>query len=347
MSWHFSRALVEESLAANSLDGKPCASSNMIPMHGIFWSPGKTTDVLKPARSGMTYAPSTGSLGEDVLTWCLAASPAKTYPPQEKAQESAANDLASGWKWHESSVKFDLASRSWKTRQSSLLGDLEPASETWPRWGMMRDGESWEQTPPVLLTSGNESGLWPTIRAADGERGGRGDLIQAVRGNPNSHYKMFPTPYGLSGNQGQGDGEFGKAIRQWPTPNQRDWKDTGATQGNRKSPNLGTVVHWPTPTASMVTMADMEQARYAGNKGANRPTYQEAKAMWATPTASTGGPEPEGKTGRKLVTQVGGQLNPTWVEWLMGWPLGWTDCAVSATDKFREWQRSHGKSLQR
>jgi hypothetical protein len=23
---------------------------------------------------------------------------------------------------------------------------------------------------------------------------------------------------------------------------------------------------------------------------------------------------------------VGGQLNPTWVEWLMGFPLGWTDC---------------------
>jgi hypothetical protein len=100
----------------------------------------------------------------------------------------------------------------------------------------------------------------------------------------------------------------------------------------------------PTPTASMMTMADMEQARYAGNKGGNRPSYGEAKAMWATPTASVGGPEPEGKTGRKLVTQVGGSLNPTWVEWLMGWPLGWTDCAHSETAKFRQWCRSHGNS---
>jgi hypothetical protein len=24
-------------------------------------------------------------------------------------------------------------------------------------------------------------------------------------------------------------------------------------------------------------------------------------------------------------TAAGGQLNPTWVEWLMGFPLGWTD----------------------
>lgn len=34
----------------------------------------------------------------------------------------------------------------------------------------------------------------------------------------------------------------------WPTPNARDWKDTGATQGNRHSPNLGTAVHTHTHT---------------------------------------------------------------------------------------------------
>jgi hypothetical protein len=28
---------------------------------------------------------------------------------------------------------------------------------------------------------------------------------------------------------------------------------------------------------------------------------------------------------------VGGALNPTWVEWLMGFPLGWTDCEDSET----------------
>ena len=38
----------------------------------------------------------------------------------------------------------------------------------------------------------------------------------------------------------------------------------------------------------------------------------------------------------------GGRLNPTWVEWLMGWPLGWTDLKPLLMDKFRSWQRSHG-----
>ena len=43
-----------------------------------------------------------------------------------------------------------------------------------------------------------------------------------------------------------------------------------------------------------------------------------------------------------LNDQIGGQLNPTWVEWLMGWPLGWTDCAAPATAKYQEWRQWHG-----
>jgi hypothetical protein len=72
------------------------------------------------------------------------------------------------------------------------------------------------------------------------------------------------------------------------------------------------------------------------------PTSGTESGLLPTPTASTGGPEPEGKTGRKLVTQVGGQLNPMWVEWLMGWPLEWTDLKPLAMGKFRQWLRSHG-----
>jgi len=45
-----------------------------------------------------------------------------------------------------------------------------------------------------------------------------------------------------------------------------------------------------------------------------------------------------------LALQVGegfGPLNPTWVEWLMGWPLGWTDLQPLATAKFQQWSASH------
>lgn len=40
---------------------------------------------------------------------------------------------------------------------------------------------------------------------------------------------------------------------------------------------------------------------------------------------------------------AGGQLNSDWVEWLMGWPIGWTDLKPLAMDRFRQWLLSHGK----
>lgn len=37
------------------------------------------------------------------------------------------------------------------------------------------------------------------------------------------------------------------------------------------------------------------------------------------------------KTGLSLPEELGGPLNPTWIEWLMGFPEGWTEVGPSAT----------------
>lgn len=37
-----------------------------------------------------------------------------------------------------------------------------------------------------------------------------------------------------------------------------------------------------------------------------------------------------------------GRLNPEFVEWVMGWPIGWTELAPLEMGKFHEWQRQHG-----
>jgi DNA (cytosine-5)-methyltransferase 1 len=38
-----------------------------------------------------------------------------------------------------------------------------------------------------------------------------------------------------------------------------------------------------------------------------------------------------------------GQLNPSWVEWLMGWPIGWSVSGQLEMDKFPEWLNLHGR----
>jgi hypothetical protein len=46
---------------------------------------------------------------------------------------------------------------------------------------------------------------------------------------------------------------------------------------------------------------------------------------------------------KNLNDQIGGQLNPPWVEWLMGWPIGWTDLRPLETDRFHKWPNSHSE----
>jgi hypothetical protein len=82
--------------------------------------------------------------------------------------------------------------------------------------------------------------------------------------------------------------------------------------------------------------------------------------MWTTPSASDasrGGCITEKMTGTSLAQQVNtpsriplfaltldtvtGPMNPEWVEWLMGWPIGWTELKPLEMDRFQEWQRQH------
>jgi hypothetical protein len=110
---------------------------------------------------------------------------------------------------------------------------------------------------------------------------------------------------------------------------------------------------WPTPCANETGENPenlMERMKKYGRTGSQVHMKLSTKVqMWATPQAR------DFRTGqqsrwenpertRNLNDQIGGQLNPTWVEWLMGWPLGWTDCAASVTGKFQQWRRSHGES---
>jgi hypothetical protein len=208
MSWLFSRALVVEYLGENFSDGEQCAPLSGKPIPQAYCAPDKMTAFSRLSRFGMTYAVLTENLGEELLTLYLAAFHAPTFPQQEKEQESKESNQECGEKWRGSFTKYNPNSCSWKTHQCSLLGDLDEFSETWPRWGLMRGGECWEQQTLVQSTKGIVFGLsqsypppskWPTPTATDWKATGKLETLKRQGNNfeaggqnrPQYHYSRL------------------------------------------------------------------------------------------------------------------------------------------------------------
>lgn len=198
MSWHYSQALAAAYWAASSSDGAPSAPSKSTPTPAAYYWPDKTTGHSRLSRFGMTSEPLMERLGEAVLMWFREGFPARTSAQQDAELVSRASDPACGWKWPESSAKYDPVSRSWKTRQSLLLGGLAPFSETWPRWGLMRDGELSAQRTLVPPTCENESGLLPTPTRRD-YRSENCSAEYAAKRNAHARGKTLPWVAGLGG----------------------------------------------------------------------------------------------------------------------------------------------------
>ena len=159
MSWLFSQALVEEYLGENCLDGEQSVPLSGSRTQQAFCAPDKMTDFSRLSQFGMMYKPLTENRGGELLTLYLEDFRAKTLAPQEKAQELTENEAELGGKWRASFVKWSQDLCLWRTHQCSLLGDLEPFLETWPQWGLMHDGECWEQQTLAQITNGTEFGL--------------------------------------------------------------------------------------------------------------------------------------------------------------------------------------------
>ena len=263
----FLQGLAEGYLPTSSSDTNPSAPSRLNPIASKSCTHGKKTVSFLGFPSLTMLKHSTESRGEDLSKSSLEDFHVRTFPAQEKEQESAEKEADCGEKWQEWFAKLDPATSSWKTRQCSLFEDLESSLETWPRWGIMRNGVCLELATQVLRTDEIESGLWPTPTGQDNPQ------VQG-QGKAAKHSKRGTT--------------LGGAVRMWATP----------CAGDYRSPNLNPCKN---------------------------------------------GQKIEPSSGHALPAQVGGQLNPTWVEWLMGWPIGWTDFEPLATDKFQQWQNSHGE----
>ena len=109
------------------------------------------------------------------------------------------------------------------------------------------------------------------------------------------------------------ENEFGFSL---PTPTSRDWKDTPGMALARKDGKTRTD-RLPMLLFSCVRSAGIEWKQ-------------------TTPTAAQ-----TVKVKGLTVTISGREYCPELPEWLMGWPIGWTDLKPLETDRFREWQQQH------
>jgi hypothetical protein len=169
-----------------------------------------------------------------------------------------------------------------------------------------------------------------------------------------------------------------KRQQMWPTPLAKEtngsaaFKLTDAVEASigKPMPKMQKRPHkwnqfqkWPTPTTKgyghasegmvanliqkiedkIISKQEAEQM-LSLSKLENHRTWEK---KFPTPTAhnakETNAPSESERNTPTLAAQAGGKLNPMWVEWLMGWPLGWTDLKPLETDKFQKWLDEHGK----
>jgi hypothetical protein len=175
-----------------------------------------------------------------------------------------------------------------KTFMVTSAWDSTLCSLTWNPKATPQGRLLFQLSPSAHPTKETESGLWATPRTTD-VTGGPRQLDEKGRRvsktNPNLKFGA----------------NLADQVRMWPTPRASEHKDCGPV-GSKSHTHMynrnylcAEVKMWPTPSAS--------------EHKAGQPGDKMQKML---------GNHPE-------VRQSGtGTLNPTWVEWLMGYPEGWT-----------------------
>jgi hypothetical protein len=193
-----------------------------------------------------------------------------------------------------------------KTPERTTPGTAgRPPSESFGKWD--HASRSWRTSQASLLTNTLEpySGNWP--RAGMTRSG-----------------TVFQLPPLAPLTRGTGSGF-------WPTPRREDGQSAGAHNGVPDTMTAATGEDLATVVArgGTSTPQNFPTPKARDGKGqTQRGVHRQADGL---PNLDRGDGKP-----------LGGQLNPSWVEWLMGWPIGWTDLRPLETARFLLWSSAHG-----
>ncbi len=216
------------------------------------------------------------------------------------------------------SVSQETVEANGMTPNGKVTVGLESQTRHWPTPHGFQAGNG-----PDGNEFSTEIRQWKTPRASDGEKGGpnqrgsKGDLMlpsQAAQwGTPSAHERTLDqreVDHGI---------QLANQASEWATPQAHDIQvgnpnrvgRYGTTAGGRNLTD--DAANWPTP-------------RERDHKGEGYEDDLPSQASRQVQTPQTGQPFSTSTRNSSRRTR----LNPNFVEWLMGWPIGWT--AIESTD---------------
>ncbi|SDD57638.1 hypothetical protein SAMN05192589_107151 [Paracidovorax valerianellae] len=317
--------------------------------------------------SGLTCSPSTAQRGVDAWMASLPASRARTSASRAGALGlMASGPGCSSTSWTLPTIAT-RGSSFWRTSAPSLLpppplwtkpkarSKSAPPPASWGNWptaGGTRNGSLFPRPmwAPVTGAQGGSAshGAWPTpaVSVPNDEETpatwhARAAKLQAKHGNCNGAEKpsfwMTPSVSNSQGNEYTRDRGMPGLERltltgqaqNWPTPTLSDSEQCGGATciatGKRGHSLSSMAGEWPTP-ASRDYRTPNSQASQTSRKhsgGEQLPNFVEHHFLH--PVLSTLDGRALSTTARSLPRR----LNPAFVCWLMGWPIWWTNPALT------------------
>jgi hypothetical protein len=181
------------------------------------------------------------------------------------------------------------SSRVFGPRCSASFASFDPDTSSWRTWqrSLLGDSDEFSETWPRsgMTRSGTAFQLRPLAPLTDVTASGSWPTRKASPSGPD---------YARANREGSGGDDLATAVarQSFKTPTSAPWSHGGGGGELQKQVN----------------------ARLTRD------------GLYTTPTRDDTGyrKEPYAQGGVALSAQAGGPLNPTWVEWLMGFPLDWT-----------------------
>ena len=252
---------------------------------------------LMRVRSGLICEPSLGQSFATKWISSVAATRASHSQQLESGKEQTTLDT-SGHLFQPELLQCDQVSVSLKTSRDISRWGCPTLSKTWQDWVTEQRGAYSARLKLAHRTRESGCSSWPTASARDW-KDSPGMALEAT--NPDGSHRNRAD-------------QLARAVANWPTP---QTQDTGRTP---EAYALAKLKHGAALQASL-TIAVQQHGPHAPASSSTGGNHLES---WSTATVSTGAHrQKDGSMIPKLDRQVGGKLNPRWVETLMGLPVGW------------------------